>query len=364
MRALRMKRSLLVIFVCGALGTWVPATAQVPPPQPAVADHLNIPDRYPDDDATFANGVRGIPGVVYSEPVGYRQLTLDLYLPARSTERPATGFPLVVYIHGGAWLTGNSRRLRPFVDFPGVLASLASKGYVVASLEYRLSSEARFPAQIQDVKAAIRWLRANASTYGIDPTRVVTWGVSSGGHLATLAAASCNVPSLAPVQIRATYSPDAASDSLSSESVSDCVQGAVAWYGVFDFSTISAQAKTRNAMSREVPTAPEWRLLGCFASECTVQQVSAASPVTYVDAKSPPMLLIVGDQDALVPFDQTLEMAGKLKAANVAHDLIVLPGEDHSLKGKTPEQTRDANTKALEATFAFIDRVIGTALRK
>jgi dipeptidyl aminopeptidase/acylaminoacyl peptidase len=114
-------------------------------------------------------------------------------------------------------------------------------------------------------------------------------------------------------------------------------------------------------MSRGEPDAPEWQLLGCFANECKPEQMAAASPVTYVNAKSPPMLLIVGNDDRLVPYDQSLEMAEKLKAANVQHQLIVLTGEDHSFMGKTPEQTRDANIRALEATFAFIDRIIGSA---
>lgn len=116
-----------------------------------------------------SNGVKSIPSVVYWEPAGYRPLVLDLYLPLNSVERPSTGFPLVMYIHGGGWIGGDRHRSGPFVDFPGVLASLAAKGYVVTSIEYRLSSEAKFPAPAQDVKAALRWLRLNASKYNIDP---------------------------------------------------------------------------------------------------------------------------------------------------------------------------------------------------
>jgi acetyl esterase/lipase len=354
-----MCRSFPATFVCAMLVACLPAMAQVPPPLPDVANHLDLPDRYPSDEITFANGVRGVPGVVYAEPIGYRQLTLDLYLPAKSAERPSTGFPLVVYVHGGAWLSGNSRRLRPFANFPGVLASLSSKGYVVASVEYRLSSEAKFPAQIQDVKAAIRWLRSNSATYDVDPARVITWGVSSGAHLAALAAVSCNVLSLEPAKPRGNYSPDAASAATLAPA-SDCVQGSVAWYGVFDMSTIASQAIKRKAMSREEPDAPEWQLLGCFANACKPEQMAAASPVTYVNAKSPPMLLIVGNDDRLVPYDQSLEMAETLKAANVQHQLIVLTGEDHSFMGKTSDQTRDANIRALQATFAFIDRIVGS----
>ena len=324
-----------------ALASAFPASAQVLSPPPDVAAQRVQEDRYPPPLVVFPNDVEGIPGLVYSEPRGYRPLTLDLYLPAETVEPPADGFPLVVFVHGGAWLGGDTRRTAAFVDFPGVLASLAARGYVVASIAYRLSGEAVFPAQIQDVKAAIRWLRSKASTYGIDPRRAVAWGVSAGGHLAALAAVACNAKALEPAQ---------------GSDLSDCVQAAISWYGVFDLTTIAAQARKEKALSRDAPGAPEWRLLGCFARKCTKGRIASASPVTYVDASDPPMLLVTGDADATVPYHQTLEMAEKLRSAGVPYELMVLPGIDHSLLGKTPEATRDAHLKALEATFRFIDR--------
>lgn len=326
------------------------AAAQEPLAAPEVGAAAATADRYPSRTIDFPNGVSGIPGAVYGQPEGYRPLTLDLYLPPTSLARPAGGFPLVLYIHGGGWMGGDAHRSGPFVDFPGVLALLASRGYVVASMEYRLSGEARFPAQIQDVKAAVRWLRLHAGKYGIDPTRAVAWGASAGAHLASLAAVSCNVPGLAPA-------PDAKPDPGGAAAVSDCVQGAVAWYGVFDLATIAAQARQAGALSRDVPEAPEWRLLGCFARECPKKLLAAASPAAYVDSKDPPMLLIVGAADTAVPHQQSLEMAEKLKAAGVEHELVVLPGVDHGLIGKTQAQTEDANLKALGATFQFIDQL-------
>jgi len=318
------------------------AFAQIASP-PEIAAEVVQTDQYPTPQVVFPNDVEGLPGVVYSQPIGYRPLTLDLYLPAETVDRPPDGFPLVVFIHGGGWLGGDARRSGAFADFPDVLASLAARGYVVASIEYRLSGEATFPAQIQDVKTAIRRLRAEASKYGIDPTRAATWGVSAGGHLAALAAVSCNAAALAPA---------------GAAKASDCVQGAVAWYGVFDLATIAAQARRDKAMSRDVRDAPEWRFLGCFASKCKKGRIAAASPVTYVDANDPPMLLVVGDADRTVPYHQTLEMADKLTAAGVPNDLVVLSGVGHSFIGPTPEQTRDANLKALEATFRFIDQTL------
>lgn len=349
----------LMVFSLSAIGM-----AQLPASAPEIDASKAKADHYPAPPVSFGNGVTAIPGLTYWEPVGYRGLTLDLYLPPRSVPQPSDGFPLVVYIHGGGWLQGNSHRLSPFVDFPGVLASLSARGYVVASIEYRLSSEAKFPAQAQDVKAAIRWLRINASKYAIDPTRVMTWGVSAGGHLSGLAAVSCHVQAFAPEQSGSPIAADASSDPIVSSNVSDCVQGAVAWYGVFDMATIAEQAKQDKAMSRDVPDVPEWQLVGCFGNQkCSPAQIAEASPVSFVNHASAPMLLIVGSEDRTVPYHQTLEMADKLKSAGVKHELIVMPGVKHSLIGATPEQTRDANLKALDATFRFIDETIGNASR-
>ena len=141
--------------------------------------------------------------------------------------------------------------------------------------------------------------------------------------------------------------------------VSDCVQGAVAWFGLFDLATLQEQAREVKALSRDDADAPEWRLLGCFAAACSPSQVAAASPVSYVDRSDPPMLLIVGSDDTLIPTKQTIDMAERLTAAGVKHDLIVLPGVGHSFIGGTVEATRDANLKALAATYDFIDRTIG-----
>jgi len=321
----------------------------LPPQASEVVNYIVEEDRYPAHEVTFANGVRGIPCVVYGSPTGYRPLTLDLYLPPTTVDRPDRGFPLVVFIHGGAWMRGDSRRSGPFLDFSAVLAALSANGYVVASIEYRLSGEAVFPAPVQDVKAAVRWLRSRASQYGIDPALAIIWGESAGGHLASLAAVSCNVAGLDDKDMSTS------TVLANGHDISNCIQGAVAWYGVFDLATIAAQAREGNAMSRDDRDAPEWRMLGCFGPLCPKAQATA-SPVSYVDAGDPPMLLIVGTEDKTVPYHQTLEIAEKLKHSGVPHELIVLPGVDHLFIGKTQEQTREANLQALDATFRFIDK--------
>jgi hypothetical protein len=271
-----MKHFILVTFNVAALliSLFAVVVAQLPEPALKISAQETRIDRYPSNQVAFANGVRSIPDVVYASPVGYRPLALDLYLPPSSMKQPVAGFPLVVQIHGGGWMRGDKRLTAPFVDWPSVLASLAAKGYVVASINYRLSSEARFPAQAQDVKAAIRWLRVNASKYDLDPARVATWGASAGGHLAALAGVSCGATALEP---ESAMTAEAAK-------VSDCVQAVVAWFGVFDMVTIQQQAREVSTLSRDTADAPEWRLLGCFASACKAEQLAAASPVSYLDA--------------------------------------------------------------------------------
>lgn len=289
--------------------------------EPQIAATPVEDDSYPTPPVSFPGGVRGRPGLAYSEPAGYRPLRLDLYLPPETAKRPPSGYPLVVYIHGGGWTGGDRRRSGAFVDFPGVLAQLAARGYVVASIDHRLSAEAAFPAQAQDVKAAIRWLRERGAVYGIDPARAMTWGVSSGGHLAALAALSC----------------DAAA-------ASECVQGAVAWSGTYDLGAAAAQARA---------------LLGCAGASCKKGAIAAASPVSFIDAKDPPLLLIAGDADSTVPAQQATDFAARLKAAGVAGEVIVLPGVDHELLGRGESETRAAHLRALDETFKFFDKTLG-----
>ena len=202
---------------------WLSTSAALPrvPDVPVEASPV-LEDRFPQPKVAFAHDVESQPDLVYSVPPGFRPLRLDLYRP-RNTGSVTRGLPLVVYVHGGGWQSGHTRHAGAFANWPGVLALLASKGYVVASIEYRLSGEAPFPAAIQDVKTSIRWLRSKSAQFGIDPTSVIIWGGSAGGQLAALAATSCKVESLAPDP----QSPLAAQ--------SDCVQGLVTWYGIFDF---------------------------------------------------------------------------------------------------------------------------------
>jgi acetyl esterase/lipase len=329
------------------------ATADAAPDTLATASHPVLEDRYPERHTAFAGGVVGIADLVYSVQPGFRPLRLDLYLPPGA---PGS-HPLVVFIHGGGWVSGHTRHSGAFEDWPGVLASLAAKGYVVASVEYRLSGEARFPAAIQDIKAAIRWLRAHAPQYGIDRQRAVVWGGSAGGQLAALAAVSCGAAALRPAP--APPAPGGPAPPRPEDSESDCVQGLITWYGIFDFSTVAAQSGSGGPERMGSAASAPSQYLGCALSSCAPAVLAAASAASYVGPTDPPALLIHGSVDHTVPIQQSRDFYALLRSKGVPAELIEIPGVDHSFIGATPEATRAASLQALQKSFEFIDRTVG-----
>lgn len=285
----------------------------------------------------FPGGVLGYHGIEFSNLVGYRPLEMDLYLPAKTT----TKYPLVIWIHGGGWSRGDARTSGAFKDWPAVLASLAARGFVVASVDYRMSSEAHFPAAIQDVKASVRFLRANAAKYNIDPDQIFLWGGSAGGHLAALAATTCGIKVFEPQPstgrlTRAEMASAAAADA----NTSDCVQGAITWYGLFDLNMDG--------------TANSAQFLGCKKEDC-VEQMKQASALTYVSPSAPPMFLLHGTADKTVSPKQTEMFAAALKQAHVSVQTLYIPGADHGWMGATPDSTRTASQLSIEKTFAYLD---------
>ena len=193
------------------LTTTKPAAANPAPKAAPSAADFSETKNYP-QTVTFPGGVT-MTEMVYSTLQGFRPLTLDLYQPpGKSDPRP-----VLVFIHGGNWVGGDSRHNSPFGDFPGLLASIAAHGYVVASVNYRLAGEAHFPAAVIDVKTAIQFLRSHAGDYNLDGTRFAAWGVSAGGHLASMIGVTCGVAALDPPGTVAGAPP------------SDCVQAAIDW---------------------------------------------------------------------------------------------------------------------------------------
>ncbi len=288
------------------------------------------PDHYPDRVTRFPGSVTGLADVTYSVISGYRPMIIDVYLPPKS----ATPKPLIMYIHGGGWMNGDTRHAGATDDFPKVLAKLASEGFVVASLEYRLASEAPYPAQLQDARAALRFLKSNARKYGIDPSRTGVWGGSAGGHLAALAATTCGVTSFEAPLAKGTAPPTAGSE---------CAQAAVIWYGVFDFNTLSARPGGDGAASK---------LLAC-SGPCSAEALASASGAAFVGAQTPPFLLIHGTEDKTVPVSQSHDFEAKMKAAGRPVEAIYIAGVDHSFIGKAQAETTAATNQALNATFDY-----------
>lgn len=315
----------------------VPAVAQ-PPVDAEISEKSAREDVFPHAEVAFPGDVAAWPQVEISNLDGFRPVRMDIYAPRdRSQPRPA-----VLWIHGGGWSRGDARTSGAYANWPAVLASLAARGFVVASLDYRLSGEAKFPAQIQDVKAAIRHLRTQSGALGIDPSRVYLWGGSAGGHLASLATVTCGVGEYDPQPPtgRLSRSQINALKGSKAPPVDDCVQGAALWYGVFDL--------------EHVPSVNVAGLLGCDPAACR-DVARAASPLYRIGKNLPPMLLIHGTKDETVDVSQSKAMTAALQGAGAKAELLLIPDVDHGLTGSTPQITRDANLLALRQTFAFFE---------
>lgn len=301
-------------------------------PDYPTADRPPSGDAFPAQTVGFPSGIEATADVIYRIERGFRPLTLDIYRdPASEKLRP-----LVLYIHGGGWQESHKRAAGVFTDFPGVLADLAARGYVTASAEYRLSGEAPFPAAVHDVKAAIRFLRENADDYGIDPDLVAIWGSSAGGHLASLAAVTCEAEGLVPYSSETT-------------DVSDCVNAAAIWYGFFD----AAHDETPPTPSLDRTTFN--RFLGCNPGACPNYLIEAASPIHNLDGAAPPFLLVHGENDRVVPITQSRAFEARLNEEGVAVETHYVPDVDHSFMAPDPALTRETTLAALQRTFRFFD---------
>ena len=244
-----------------------------------------------------AEAVRDLSNIVYAQVDGH-DLALDLHLPA-GVRHP----PLVVYAHGGAWRAGNKTEYPEF---------LVEHGYAVASVDFRSSSDARFPADVWDIKAAIRFLRARAADYGYRSERIAIGGASSGGHLAALVGTTNGVPEL-----------EGSEGDYPHES--SAVQAVVSWYGASNLMTILDQSTPFGHTVRE----PALRLLlGALPGEVP-ELAKLASPITHVDAKDPPAILLHGDQDPQMPVNQMLELEAAYRRAGVRVETVVVDGARH-----------------------------------
>lgn len=258
-------------------------------------------------------GVQSLRDLAYV-PDGHERQKLDLYLP----EKHEGPLPVIVWIHGGAWRVG-SKNYCPAVPY-------SAKGFAVASINYRYSQQAVFPAQIEDCKAAIRWLRANARRYHLDSDHIGVWGSSSGGHLAALVGTSANVKEL-----------EGKAGNIDQSSRVQCV---VDWFGHSDL--------LFGPGPREDPKHPVAQLLGGTTNK-EKEKARLASPVTHISGDSPPFLIMHGDKDMSVPFPQSVRLNDALKKNNIPVTFITVEGAGHG----GPEFQSPENQKRIEEFFTF-----------
>jgi acetyl esterase/lipase len=297
----------------------------------ALAQHDDADEsRYlPNPPVQYPGGVRSFRDVIFAQPLGFRPLTLDLYLP------PEAGGPkpVVVFIHGGAWRSRTTRDGGAIRDFPAVLATVAARKYVVASVSYRFSGEAHFPAAVQDVALAIRWLRAHAARYDIDTNKFVAWGSSAGGQIAALLGTACGEPAFQPPAPADTKGP----------LPSTCVQGVIDWYGLVDLESD--------------PKDYVGTYLGCEPAQCPAGWARSASPFPYINAKAPPFLIQHGAADVTVAPSQSKHLYEALHAAGVPAELVIYPGVAHGfakVPGGGPDEA--VNKQAVDKVSEYLGR--------
>jgi len=249
-----------------------------------------------------------------------KPLLVDLYLPI-GVEKP---LPVIVWLHGGGWRIGD-RKLGP--DFR---VRFAERGFAMASIDYRLSGEAIFPAQIHDVKAAIRWLRSVANEYGLDSGHIGLWGSSAGGHLAALAGTT----GFGRLEGLALENPDFSSD----------VQAVVDGYGPTDFLQMDEYSefilsddpesnRLHSVQTHTNPDSPESQLLGA-PIQTVPYLVREANPITYIDDKVPPFLIMHGVCDAAVPVHQSELLYNALIEGGNGAELCLIEGLGHAFFNK------------------------------
>jgi acetyl esterase/lipase len=266
-----------------------------------------------------AESARHVKDVVYASVDGHA-LALDLHLPA--AKQP----PLVVYLHGGAWSSGDKTQYPEF---------LLAGGFAVASVEFRSSKEARFPADVHDIKAAVRFLRARAKDYGYRADRIAISGASSGGHLAALVGLTSGIAELEGTE--GEYPKE-----------SSAVQAIISWYGASNLSSILSQSTPFGLNVRE-PALKQ--LLGDLPDKVP-DLAKLASPVVHLGAGDPPALLLHGNQDRQMPVNQTLELEAAYRRAGLPVEMMIVDGAGHGDKvfmGGEPA----------ERAVAFLQRTLG-----
>jgi acetyl esterase/lipase len=266
-------------------------------------------------------GVTAHKNLVYAN-VGKRELLLDLYVPADAT-KPV---PLVIWVHGGGWRNGSK-------DGIGRAHELMKRGYAVASVDYRLSGEAVFPAAIEDSKAAVSYLRLNAKKYGLDPDRFGAWGSSAGGHLVALLGVTNDVSLFDTHEV--------------SSKASSKVQAVCDWFGPTDFLRMN---DFESRIDHDAPGSQESEFIGAPIQQ-NPDKVARANPITYVDESDPPFLIMHGDSDLSVPYNQSELLYAALQKAGVESSLYKVVNGGHGFRNSV-----DSEEKLIGMAADFFDR--------
>jgi len=250
---------------------------------------------------------------------GKRDLFASIAVPG---EAPSAPMPVVVYIHGGGWNKGSRKN-----SLDAICEYVTKRGYIGVTLDYRLTSEAPFPAQIEDVKLAIRFLRANADIYYIDTNRIGVWGVSAGGHLAALLGTSGDHPKLEGTGGWQEYS--------------DKVQGVVDNFGPTDIT--SEYAKNNSSVIA---------LLGGKTPDEVPELAKMTMPGTFVSPDDPPFIIRHGNADSVVSYTDSVSFAKKLQTSGVYCDFKIIPGADHGFRGISAQE------EISDEEWTFLDKYV------
>ncbi|MFA6958150.1 MAG: alpha/beta hydrolase [Thermoanaerobaculia bacterium] len=275
-----MNRALLLLFASLTAALALPAAAASPVSHPEASVYYAM---------EFAN-------------VGGQSLKLDLFIPSGNGP-----FPVIVSVHGGSWTSGTRDQ--------GLAVVQVDRGYAVANVDYRLAPQSIWPAQVEDTKAAVRWLRANSGRFDLDPGRIGVMGLSAGGHIGAVLGTSHGVTALEGI-------------GLGNGGYSSEVQAVVDYFGPSDLTKLKEQALSCIPGDPDDPTEPPSLLLGCTLPLCP-EKAATANPITYVTPDDPPFLLLHGRSDCLVPWQQSQILHDALKRSGVSSKLILVPFAGH-----------------------------------
>ena len=337
MRNLVTKLTILVLAIlmlfslasCGAATTATPTSLAIP--TTSTEQTSVMPARGgPGSSSTFATVAPTYADLAYATISDAQKL--DLYIPTTGSGP----FPLVIMVHGGGFMMGDKSDGAGLTGVDQLLAA----GYAVASINYRLSSEAIYPAQIYDAKAAVRFLRANAAEYQLNPDKFGAWGASAGGSLVSLLGTTCGVAELEGAE-------------LGNAEQSSCVQAVIDWFGPIDFLKMDEQfAGTSCPQTHDAANSPESMLVGA-AIQTVPDLVSTTNPMNYITADDAPFFIENGTADCNIPPAQNKNLADALSAVIGVNNVTYI-----SLEGAGHGGSQFETTDNLNLVIGFLDKYL------